>query len=169
MCDEINKGILSGRYSLALLRVLACYPWISGAFYGRDAKVSIDFIFGNGLVERINEGFIHTAINSGMVSFLTSTVIPHASLFAFMLALGEVVAGFSFLLGLFTRLGGVVAVMHSVVNILVLWHAGPEAIGQNYLLIIIALALTLSGAGRTWGLDGMIIKHTDMKIFRIAG
>lgn len=52
-----------------------------------------------------------------MVSFLTNTVIPHASLFAFMLALGEVAVGFSFLFGLFTRLGGVIAVLHSVVNI----------------------------------------------------
>lgn len=84
MCDTKNYGILSGRYSLAVLRILTCYPWISGAFYGRDAKVSMDFIFGNGLVERINEGFIHTVINSDMVSFLTNTVIPHASLFAFM-------------------------------------------------------------------------------------
>lgn len=169
MCDAKNYGILSGRNSLAFLRIFACYPWISGAFYGRDAKVSAEFIFGNGLVERINEGFIHTAINPGMVSFLTGTVIPHASVFAFMLALGEVAAGFSFLLGLFTRLGGVIAVLHSVVNILVLWNAGPEATGQNYLLIITALTLTLSGAGRTWGLDGMIIKHTNMKIFRMAG
>ncbi|ECA5827046.1 DoxX family protein [Salmonella enterica] len=169
MCDKKDYGILSGRYSLAVLRILACYPWISGAFYGRDAKVSMNFIFGNGLIERINEGFIHTAINAGMVSFLTSTVVPHASLFALMLALGEVAAGFSFLSGLFTRLGGIIAILHSVVNILVLWHAGPEVIGQNYLLIITALTLTLSGAGRTLGLDGVIIKNTNMKIFRITG
>lgn len=169
MCDKKYYGILSGRHSLSVLRILTCYPWISGAFYGKDAKVSMNFIFGNGLTERINDGFIHTAINSDMAGFLTSIVIPHASIFAFMLALGEVAAGLSFLFGLFTRLGGVIAVLHSVVNILVLWHAGPEAIGQNYLLIITAITLTLSGAGRTWGLDGMIMKYTNMKIFRVTG
>ncbi|MGY5955454.1 TQO small subunit DoxD domain-containing protein [Kosakonia sp. BK9b] len=164
-----NNFVLSERFALSILRILACYPWLSGAFYGKDAKVSIDFIFGNGLIERINDGFIHTAIGPGMVSFLTDIVVPHASIFAFMLALGEMAAGFSFLFGLFSRLGGFIAILHSVVNLLVLWNTGPETFGQNYLLIITALTIMLCGAGRTWGLDGLIIKRTDMKIFKIIG
>ncbi|ECD9517464.1 DoxX family membrane protein, partial [Salmonella enterica subsp. diarizonae] len=143
MTDKKCPCDFSAKQALAILRILTCYPWLSGAFYGKDAKVSMDFIFGSGLIDRINEGFIHTALNPAIVNFLTKVVVPHASIFAFMLALGEVAAGLSFLFGLFTRLGGVIAILHSVVNLLVLWNAGPETFGQNYLLIITALTFVL--------------------------
>lgn len=160
---------ISEKQALAILRILACYPWLSGAFYGKDAKVSMDFIFGSGLTDRINDGFIHTALNPTIVNFLTGIVVPHASVFAFMLALGEVAAGCSFLFGLFTRLGGIIAILHSIVNLLVLWKAGPETFGQNYLLIITALSFVLCGAGRTWGIDSLLLKQTKSVFFRITG
>lgn len=60
-------GIVRAAVTLALLRILASYSWLNGAFIGKDAKFSPDFLAGPGLVSRItggpNGGFAHTAIN----------------------------------------------------------------------------------------------------------
>ena len=149
--------------ALALLRILSSYSWLSGAFIGKDAKFSPDFLAGPGLVSRItggpNGGFVHTVLSSGIAAWLTGTVIPHASLFAWLLALGEAVVGISLLLGVFTRLGSFLAILQSIVNILVAGGGGADTIGHNYLLIILALAFIVTAAGRKYGIDGMLVRR----------
>ena len=155
--------MVSAAVALGILRILSSYSWLSGAFIGKDAKFSPSFLAGPGLVSRImggpNGGFVHTAINSGIASWLTSSVVPHASLFAWLLALGEAAVGISFLLGLFTRLGSALAIAQSVVNLLVAGGSGADTIGHNYMLIIVSLAFILAAAGRTYGIDGILIRR----------
>ncbi len=151
--------MLSAAVALALVRLLSSYIWLNGAFIGPDAKFAPDFLAGQGLASRITGGFVHTALTSGIASWLTSTVVPHASLFAWLLALGEAAVGISMLLGLFTRLGSVLAIAQAIVNILVVGGAGADTIGQNYLLIILSLAFIAAAAGRTYGIDGILIRR----------
>lgn len=150
--------ILSAGVALAVLRILNSYNWLNGAFVGKDAKFAADFLSGDGLISRINGGFVHTAINSGVASWLTNTVVPHASMFAWMLALGEACVGFSLLLGLFTRVGGFFAVLQGLVNIIVVFGGGADTIGQNYLLVVLGIIFILTSPGRVFGLDGLLLK-----------
>lgn len=137
--------------------------WLSGAFMGKDAKFNPNFLSGAGSVSRItggsNGGFVHTAVSSGVAAWLTGTVIPHASLFAWLLALGEAAVGISLLLGLFTRLGSFFVIVQAIVNLLVAAGSGADTIGHNYLLIILALAFIASAAGRRLGLDGLLLRR----------
>jgi uncharacterized membrane protein YphA (DoxX/SURF4 family) len=159
--------VISAGIALAILRILNCYNWLNGAFVGKDAKFAPDFLSGAGLVSRINGGFVHTAINSGVASWLTNTVVPHASLFAWMLALGEAFVGFSLLLGLFTRLGGLFAIVQGLVNILVVFGGGADTIGQNYLLMVLGIIFILTAPGRVFGLDGILLKkYPNSKILK---
>ncbi len=155
--------MVSAAVALGVLRILSSYSWLSGAFVGKDAKFAPDFLAGAGLVSRItggpNGGFVHTAVNSGISSWLTSTVVPNASLFAWLLALGEAAVGISLLLGLLTRLGSVLAIAQAVVNILVAGGSGADTIGHNYMLIIVSLAFIAAAAGRTYGIDGILIRR----------
>ncbi len=79
-------------------------------------------------------GFVHTAANHTIVSFLTGTVVPHASLFAWLIALGELGVGVSLLLGLFTRLDGFFAIVQAATYMLVAGGSGADTIGHNYML-----------------------------------
>ncbi len=63
----------------------------------------------------------------------------------------------SLLLGPFTRLGGFFCVVQAVVNLLIAGKSGPDTIGHNYLLALIGLIVLLTAAGRTYGLDGLLI------------
>ncbi|OIK15152.1 hypothetical protein BIV60_10215 [Bacillus sp. MUM 116] len=153
-----KRLVISAITALAILRILNSYNWLNGAFVGKDSKFAPDFLSGAGLASRINGGFVHTAINSGVASFLTDTVVPHASIFAWMLALGEACVGFSLLLGLFTRVGGFFAFTQGLVNILVVFGGGADTIGQNYLLMVLGLIFILTSPGRVFGLDGLLLK-----------
>jgi uncharacterized membrane protein YphA (DoxX/SURF4 family) len=65
--------------------------------------------------------------------------------------------GVSLLLGLFTRLGGFFAIVQAVTNALVAGGNGADTIGHNYMLALVGLVVLLSAAGRTYGLDGLLI------------
>jgi uncharacterized membrane protein YphA (DoxX/SURF4 family) len=144
---------------LALLRVLSSYSWLSGALIGSDAKLRPDFLSGSGLISRITEpekGFEHTALTTGLSSFLTQTVIPHASVFAWMIALSELAIGLSLLFGIFSRLGGLLAIVRAITNVLIA-GAKPDTLGHNYMLALAGLVVMISAAGRAYGVDRWLI------------
>jgi thiosulfate dehydrogenase (quinone) large subunit len=156
--------------SLALLRALSSYSWLTGALKGQDAKFTSHFLSGSGLAERINDpqkGFAHTAVSSDIANFLTGTVVPHASLFAWMIALSELMIGLSLLLGLFARLGGLGAILRAITNVLV-GGAAPETLGHNYMLALAGLVVLISAAGRAYGIDYYLIrKFPDSRFLRL--
>jgi len=152
-------GVSAAAGCLALLRVLSSYSWLSGALIGSDAKLRPDFLSGSGLVARITDpekGFAHTALTEGLSSFLTGTVVPHASLFAWMIALSELTIGLSLLLGIFSRLGGLLAIVRAITNVLIA-GAKPDTLGHNYMLALAGLVVMISAAGRAYGLDRRLI------------
>jgi hypothetical protein len=78
-------GVVHAAVALAILRILASYSWLNSTFYGKDAKLTPDFLSGKGLTMRINDlqmGFVHTVLMPWVATFLTGVVVPHATLFA---------------------------------------------------------------------------------------
>src|SRR5665213_4163917 len=152
-------GVIAAAGCLALLRALSSYSWLSGALVGSDAKLRSDFLSGSGLVERITapeKGFAHTALTDGLSSFLTGTVVPNASLFAWMIALSELAIGLSLLFGIFSRLGGLLAIVRAITNVLIA-GAKPDTLGHNYMLALAGLVVMISAAGRSYGVDRLLL------------
>ncbi len=156
-------GVVHTGVALALLRVLSSYSWLNGAFIGKDAKFAPDFLAGSGLTMRITDpkmGFTHTAAASWVPGVLTGTVVPHAALFAWLIALGELGVSLSLVLDLFTRLGGLFAIVQAIINILVAGgssQGATEVIGHNYMLALAGLVVIVAAAGRAYGLDRLLI------------
>jgi uncharacterized membrane protein YphA (DoxX/SURF4 family) len=147
---------------LAMLRVLSSYSWLSGVFWGKDAKFHADFLDGSGLAQRIVDpvhGFIHTALTPRIAALLHDTVLPHAARFACMIALSELVIGISMLLGLLARLGGVLAILRAMTNILVAGGGSPDAVEHNYMLALAGFVVVVCAAGRAYGMDHWLIQH----------
>jgi len=168
----INRGALHAGVALALVRALSSYSWLDGALWGKDAKFAPDFLRGAGLTQRITTGktaFVHTTLVPGVASFLTGTVVPHASLFAWLIALGELVTGCSLLLGLFARLGGALAISQALVNIVIAGGGSQDTLGHNYMLLIVGLGVLLAAAGRTYGLDRLLIeRYPSSRLLRLV-
>ena len=163
-------GVMAAAGCLALLRALSSYSWLSGALMGSDAKLRPDFLSGSGLVARITDpekGFAHTALTDGLSSFLTGTVVPHASFFAWSIALSELAIGLSLLFGIFARLGGLLAIFRAVTNVLIA-GAKPDTLGHNYMLALAGLVIMISAAGRAYGLDRLIIaRFPNSRLLRL--
>lgn len=95
-------------------------------------------------------------------SFLESTVLPHASLFAWVVAAGELVLGLALLLGLWTRIASIAGALLMLTILLGQSYPGPKASWDQCVTaglttkfaLLLLLLLAAADAGRTWGMDG---------------
>jgi hypothetical protein len=143
--------------AIVWLRICSSLAWLDSAFVGKDAKLAPAFLHGGELVSRIHTTFVHTAIDSRVAQLLNSYVVPHAALFALLIAAADAAAGVSLAFGLFVRFGAAVAIARALVNIAVAGGAGTDTIGYNAMLIVAALICIATAAGRKFGLDGPLI------------
>ncbi len=93
-------------------------------------------------------GWYHAAIEA--------VVVPHAALFAYLVAWGELLIGVALLIGAFSRLAAALGAF-MVLNFL--WAKGlPLFMTMNHdaLVIWLFVLVALTGAGRVWGLDGWL-------------
>ena len=96
-------------------------------------------------------------------SFLDTAVVPIAGIFGPFQLVAELVMGVALLLGGYTRLFGLAA-MFFFFNLFLSYFGGNEWIWVYVLLIASATAVTLGRAGRTWGIDKILIqKHGEPK------
>jgi len=109
-------------------------------------------------------GFINFEIKGGRpaafyVSFLQSIVIPHAKLISYLVMTGELVAGIGCLLGAFTRVAAVIAMVLFVNYMLTKgrWFWSPDS--EDAAVFFIALVLFLGRPGRFFGLDSLLVKR----------
>jgi uncharacterized membrane protein YphA (DoxX/SURF4 family) len=91
--------------------------------------------------------------------FLQHTVIPHATIFSYLVIVGELTAGLSLLLGLGTRVGAAIA-MFLFLNFLfakgrLFWSPDSE----DAAVFFSALVCLLGAAGRVWGIDAYLAKR----------
>ncbi|HET6318658.1 MAG TPA: DoxX family protein [Chloroflexota bacterium] len=89
--------------------------------------------------------------------FLEGTVLPNATMYSQLVAIGELVSGVSLVLGLFTRLGAIVC-MWLMLNYMAMkgtmfhqYLVGPTYSDRIY--FVVGLACALAGAGLALGLD----------------
>lgn len=96
-------------------------------------------------------------------NFLESTVIPHASVFAQLTAIGESAAGLLLVLGLLTELGAAVAFLLVVCYYLAVFWQGPSQQGFHYILAVSLIVILGASAGRRWGLDGWLARRRQRR------
>lgn len=89
-------------------------------------------------------------------SFLLGTVVPHATLFATLTGIGEVVVGIGLTFGLFTVLAAAIGLVQVVFYGLAVQHTTPGQQGFHLLLFVCMVAFIAARAGRTWGVDGWL-------------
>jgi thiosulfate dehydrogenase (quinone) large subunit len=91
--------------------------------------------------------------------FLTTTVLPHASAFATLQAYGEVVVGVGLVLGLLTPLTAVIGLVLSLnYGLATQWMSFGQQ-GFHLLLITSMVIFLVTGAGRLWGVDQILVKR----------
>ena len=91
--------------------------------------------------------------------FIREVVIPHATLFSYLVITGELFAGLSLVTGVLTRVGAAVAICLFLNYMLakgrLLWS--PDS--QDAAVFFIALVVLLGRAGRVWGIDAYLAKR----------
>jgi uncharacterized membrane protein YphA (DoxX/SURF4 family) len=122
--------------------------------------------FGKAAGKFVHGGFAKSA--SGMTaeswpfwkSFLNSVVVPHAPLFAWVIALGELAVGIGLLLGLLTRFaaaGGVLLLLTILLGQTYVpgssWEGWVTAGLTTKFAILLLLLIAAVGYG-AWGVDG---------------
>ena len=92
--------------------------------------------------------------------FLTETAIPHAALFAFLEAFGEVGVGIGLTLGVLTSFSALVGLVMSINFYLATHWMGFCQQGFHLVLAGCMLGFLIGRAGRSWGLDALIVKRS---------
>jgi uncharacterized membrane protein YphA (DoxX/SURF4 family) len=88
-------------------------------------------------------------------TFLDGVVMPNAPIFSMLVVLGMWTAGISLLLGLFTRLGGIVG-MWLVLNFMLAKGLLNGEGSNDRLFFAACFAFAAAAAGLVWGLDGAL-------------
>lgn len=148
---KVLQGILA-RSALVLLRIqlgivllVAGIPKLEGSF-----------------TPRLLEFLQNVALERGhpfYQEFVRAVVLPHAGVFAALVAWGEVLAGAALVIGAATRLAAAAALL-LMVNYLFAkgaWFWTPSSNDAAYAAI--SLALLIGAAGRTLGVDEFLAKR----------
>jgi uncharacterized membrane protein YphA (DoxX/SURF4 family) len=160
--------IYHARSSIVWLRVISSLAWLDSALVRKDAKLSYAFLSGGELAKRIGETFVFTAVTPEVAALLRNVVLPHPQFFAVLIGFSDLAIGISLSLGLFTRLGCVLAILRALTNILVAGGAGPDTVGFNVMLIATGAIGLITGAGRRFGLDRLLLaRWPTVKLLRL--
>jgi uncharacterized membrane protein YphA (DoxX/SURF4 family) len=100
-------------------------------------------------------------------AFLEQTVIPHASTFAWALALSEIAVGIGLVLGLLTRVAAAGGMALMVAILLGSGRGGPGATWDQWVTagltakftLLLLLLIFAVDPGKVWGLDGRLQKR----------
>lgn len=149
------------RYYLAFLRIMVGYhflavgwPKLTGAFLGSEQLAGR---LANIAADPVG---LHRA-------FITEVVVPNAVLFSYVVALGEVAIGLSFVSGCLVRVSGLFASFHNLNIYLAIAYAnGGAQLHLNRLYVVLHLVFVLTAAGRVLGVDGWLKRrYPDTWVF----
>jgi uncharacterized membrane protein YphA (DoxX/SURF4 family) len=144
--------VAEGRVSRWLLVVLRLHLGII-LLLTVTGKLTGDGPFSEQLLGFVRRGAGRGGLYGG---FLREVVIPHATLFSYLVMNGELFAGLSLLLGAVTRLGAGVA-MFLFVNYMLAkgrWFWSPDS--EDAAVFLSALVVLIGAAGRTFGIDAVL-------------
>lgn len=96
--------------------------------------------------------------------FLVANIHPHADLFSWLVIAGELTVGATLVLGLLTRLAALGGLAMSALYLLATMHLSAAYLGVNAAFIAMEIAVIISAAGRTFGIDRAIAKRTRVKL-----
>jgi thiosulfate dehydrogenase [quinone] large subunit len=133
---------------------------------GWEKITSGKWLFGDGspILGLINGAITNPGTPTWYASFLQNFVVPNASLFATLVALGEFAVGLGLLLGLLTGIAAFFMVFMSANYVL------SGVLGSNPVLIVLGLFLVVAWRNAGWiGLDRWLIPLTHRRVFAGPG
>ncbi len=130
---------------LALVRIFVGYLWFQQLFW----KLPPDFA---GLRKYVVEES-HYAFFPGYASFLQQVFLPHFIVLGASVWLAELLVALSLMLGLFSRLGALLATLLAVQLYIGLAVAPGEWIWTYGMLVLLGVVLVAVPAGRRLGVD----------------
>ncbi|HEY8834649.1 MAG TPA: DoxX family protein [Chthoniobacterales bacterium] len=108
-------------------------------------------------------GFLSGVVRRGAfpwyAAFIQQVVVPHASLFSYLVMTGELFAAISLLTGTVTRLGALVAMSLFLNYMLAKGRMFWSPDSQDAAVFFIALVVFLARAGRVWGVDAFLARR----------
>jgi thiosulfate dehydrogenase [quinone] large subunit len=142
------------KLTLAFLGGVIPYPTVSPRFLAFQPKRVAEFAAGNPV--------------GWYKSFLEETVLPNSSLFATLQTFGEAAVGLGLILGLLTGLTAIVGLYLSLnYGLASQWMSFGQQ-GFHVLLVTSMIIFYFARAGRTWGLDGVILSRGGTRWFRLV-
>jgi uncharacterized membrane protein YphA (DoxX/SURF4 family) len=155
-------------WPLGLARILYGYLWwqqsgwkVPSDDFGRKS--------GGGLWYWVQQEIQHPTVNAYR-DFLVNVMIPNWTFFGWMTLVTETFIGVTLMLGLFTRLGSLVA-LGMAANITVGILSVPHEWGWTYTMLVMFPALfLLTDAGRSFGLDAFVeprLAHARVPALRL--
>jgi thiosulfate dehydrogenase [quinone] large subunit len=156
IADERNVTP-SRQVTRALLVILRVYVGVI-LFISDLGKLTRDNPFANETL-RFLRGVTARRASAPYLHFVQQIVIPHASLFSYLIMTGEAFAAISLLTGTLTRIGSAVAMLLFLNYMLaegrIFWSPDSE----DAALFFIGLVIFLGRAGRAWGIDSYLGKR----------
>jgi thiosulfate dehydrogenase (quinone) large subunit len=148
---SILQGILA-RTVLVILRIYLGVIFLRAVW----PKLQTDFAPGlTGFLENVALEKAHPFY----LEFVRRVVLPNASVFAALVTWGELLVGITLILGLMTRVSAAVALFLTLNYMFAkgAWWWTPSS--NDAALSMIALALLIGAAGRTFGLDAFLAQR----------
>jgi thiosulfate dehydrogenase [quinone] large subunit len=105
------------------------------------------------------QGYAMRNASGAYQQFLQQAVIPHATLFSYLIMAGELVAGLSLLTGTATRLGAAVAMFLFLNYMLAKGRLFWSPDSEDAAVFFSALVVLLGAAGRVWGVDAYLARR----------
>jgi len=89
-------------------------------------------------------------------AYLQNVVSPHAGVFGWLVIIGEAAVGLFLLIGMFTRLAALIAMIISIAYLLATMHLYPPlGLAANSAFLAMEFSVFASNAGKTAGFDGI--------------
>jgi uncharacterized membrane protein YphA (DoxX/SURF4 family) len=137
-------------YGLAGLRILLGVLWLANLSW----KLPPDF--GKHDPEGLLYNFERAeqyAVIGPLRDFTREVVIPHFSLFGWLVFLAELTAGLLLLLGLWTRVGALIGLVQSITITLLVVRAPNEWVWTYVMFVAIGLVVLVTPSGSRLSLD----------------
>jgi uncharacterized membrane protein YphA (DoxX/SURF4 family) len=105
------------------------------------------------------QGFVMRNASIPYQHFLQHIVIPHATVFSYLIMVAELAAGLSLLLGLGTRVGAAIAMFLFLNYMLAKGRLFWSPDSEDAAVFFSALVCLLGAAGRVWGVDAYLARR----------
>ena len=175
----VRLGPLAGLL-LGLIRIAIGYLWFTQTRWkmppdfgcGTDAQTGLQAWMGKKLVDLPPEQLERELAGQGLCDwvgkdiahprfefyqrFLINTIHPQLGTLGWLIYLGELTTAVLLILGLLTRLGGLIGFLQGVNLTIGLWAVPNEWYWTYILLALVNLTLALTAAGRYLGVDALL-------------